>query len=132
MLLALKREGRPLSPAVLSKDNKLDGEGPYRVIVPQKVPSPPDRSSKAKEQPELWPYRADWDHNAGSSTRSVTLIRVEPLPPGTTDIDIAEIGWKYVDEGKIVIYGAIAAEKKYRRDPAAGAPLTRSAALRWG
>lgn len=108
MLLALQREGRPLSPAALSKNNKLDGEGPYRVIVPQKAPSPPDQSSKAGDQVALWPYKADWDHNAGSSTRSVTMIRVEPLPSGTTDIDIAEIGWKYIDEGKIVIYGAIA------------------------
>ncbi len=107
MLLALKREGKPLPPAVLSKDNKLDGEGPYRVIVPQRVPSPPDQPSKANDQDLLWPYKADWDHNAGSSTRAATMIRVEPLPPGTTDIDIAEIGWKYIDEGKIVIYGTI-------------------------
>jgi len=112
MIVALAREGSPLAPAVLSKDNKLDGEGPYRVIVPQKSPSPPDQSSKAQDQHVQWPYRADWDHNAGSSTRSVTLIRVEPMPPGTTDIDIAEMGWKYIDEGKIVIYGAIAATKK--------------------
>lgn len=109
MLLALRREGAPLPPAVLNPDNKLDGEGPYRVIVPQKAPSPPDQSSKAGGQDGLWPYRADWDHNAGSSTRSVTLIRVEPLPPGTTDVDCPEAGWKYIDEGKIVIYGAIAA-----------------------
>jgi hypothetical protein len=108
MLLALKREGELLAPAVLAKDNKLDGEGPYRVIVPQKAPSPPDRPSKTKDQDGLWPYTPDWDHNAGASTRSVTMIRVEPLPPGTTDIDIAEIGWRYIDEGKIVIYGAIA------------------------
>lgn len=112
MLLALKREGRPLAAAVLNKDNKLDGEGPYRVIVPQKVPSPPDRSSKAGDMDGLWPYRGDWDHNAGSSTRSVTMIRVEPLPPGTTDIDCSEAGWKYIAEGKIVIYGAIVAAKK--------------------
>jgi hypothetical protein len=108
MILALKREGLPLVPAVLSKENKLDGEGPYRVIVPQKAPSPPDQSSQAQEQRVLWPYRADWDHNAGSSTRSVTLIRVEPLPLGTTDIDIAESGWKICDEAKVVVYGAIA------------------------
>jgi hypothetical protein len=108
MLLALKREGIPLTKAVLSKGNKLDGEGPYRVIVPQKIPSPPDQSSKAQDQDVLWPYRADWDHNAGSSTRSVTMIRVEPLPPGTTDVDTAEFGWKYIDEEKIVVYGAIA------------------------
>jgi hypothetical protein len=117
MLLALRKEGVPLAAAALSKDNKLDGEGPYRVIVPQKVPSPPDQSGKAKDQGVLWPYRADWDHNTGSSTRSVTMIRVEPLPAGTTDIDSLEAGWSYIDEGKIVIYGAIA-------------PITRSARLR--
>ncbi len=117
MLLALRREGVPLAPAALSKDNKLDGEGPYRVIVPQKVPSPPDQSSKAKDQGVLWPYKADWDHNAGSSTRSVTMIRVEPLPAGSTDIDSLEAGWSYIGEGKIVIYGAIA-------------PVTRSAGPR--
>jgi hypothetical protein len=112
MLLALKREGVALLPAVLSKENRLDGEGPYRVIVPQKVPSPPDQSSKAEKKDVLWPYRADWDHNAGSSTRSVTMIRVEPLPPGTTDIDCAEAGWKYIAEEKIVIYGAIGGPAK--------------------
>lgn len=108
MLLALKKEGVPLAPAVLSADNRLEGQGPYRVIVPQKEPSPPDQSSKARAQDGLWPYKADWDHNAGSSTRSVTMIRVEPLPPGTTDIDVKEVGWRYIDEEKIVIYGAIA------------------------
>lgn len=118
MLLALKREGVPLGAAALSKDNKLDGEGPYRVIVPQKVPSPPDRSSKSAERSGPWPYRADWDHNAGSSTRAATLVRVEPLPPGTTDIDIAEAGWKYIDEGKIVIYGAIRNAKTKPEPPA--------------
>jgi hypothetical protein len=109
MLLALKREGVPLAAATLSKANKLDGEGPFRVIVPQKVPSPPDRSSKSEEQGEPWPYQAGWDHNAGSSTRAAAMIRVEPLPPGTTDIAVAEVGWKYIAEGKIVVYGAIRA-----------------------
>ncbi len=107
LLLALKREGAPLAAAVLGKDNKLEGEGPYRVIVPQRIPSPPDRSSKSSEQVGPWPYQAGWDHNAGSSTRSVTLIRVEPLLAGTTDIDSSEAGWKTIDEGKLIIYGAI-------------------------
>jgi hypothetical protein len=122
LLLALEREGRPLSPAVLSKENKLDGEGPYRVIVPQKAPSPPDRSSKSTEQGGPWAYHADWDHNAGSSTRAVTMIRVEPLPPGTTDIDTFEAGWKYVDEAKIVVYGAITRAEKRPKERARPRP----------
>jgi hypothetical protein len=35
------------------------------------------------------------------------MIKVEPLPPGTTDINTMEAGWPYVDEEKIVIYGSI-------------------------
>jgi hypothetical protein len=37
----------------------------------------------------------------------VTIVRVEPLPAGTTDIDLLEAGWAYVDQEKIIIYGAI-------------------------
>ena len=76
-------------------------------MPPQKAPSPPDQSSNAADQDVVWPYNYDWDHNAGSSSRTVTIIRVEPLPEGTTDIDVLEAGWKYVDEEKVVIYGAI-------------------------
>jgi hypothetical protein len=35
------------------------------------------------------------------------MIKVMPLPPGTTDINTLEAGWPYVDEEKIVIYGSI-------------------------
>jgi len=107
-LLAIRREGTYLTPGILTDENKLDGEGPYRVIVPQKSPNPPDQSSKSDDQDVLWPYTEEWDHSAGACTRSATIIKVEPLPEGTTDIDILEAGWSYVDEGKIIIYGAIA------------------------
>ena len=107
MLLAFKRDGQDLIPGVLGDDNKLSGEGPFRVVPPQKTPSPPDQSSKAANQDVVWPYNYDWDHSAGSATRSATIIRVEPLPEGTTDIDILEAGWTYVDEEKIIVYGAI-------------------------
>ncbi|MDY6972817.1 MAG: GEGP motif-containing diheme protein [Thermodesulfobacteriota bacterium] len=107
MILAYKREGSNLEPGILNQDNKLDGEGPYRVVPPQKNPGPPDQSSKADNQDVIWPYTYDWDHNAGAASRSATIIKVEPLPAGTTDIDILEAGWSYVDEEKIIIYGAI-------------------------
>ena len=111
-ILALKREGANLEPGVLTDDNKLDGEGPFRVVVPQKSQNAPDQSSKSDQQDVVWPYVYDWDHNAGACTRSVTIIRVEPLPEGTTDINLLEAGWAYIDEDdssndKIVIYGAI-------------------------
>jgi hypothetical protein len=37
----------------------------------------------------------------------VTIIKVLPLPAGTTDIDVLEAGWQFVDQAKIIIYGAI-------------------------
>ncbi len=106
-ILAMKREGVSLDSGILTDDNKLDGEGPYRIVVPQKSVNPPDQSSKSDKQNVEWPYTYDWDHNAGAATRSVTIIRVEPLPEGTTDIDILEAGWNYIDNSQIIIYGAI-------------------------
>lgn len=106
-ILAYKREGAYLDTGILDAENKLDGEGPFRVVVPQKYVGPPDQSSKSDDQDVIWPYVYEWDHNAGSCSRSATIIKVEPLPSGTTDIDILEAGWSYVDQKKIIIYGAI-------------------------
>lgn len=107
LILAYKREGVYLNTGILTDQNRLDGEGPFRVVPPQKVPSPPDQSSTAANQNVVWPYDNSWDHNAGFSSRSATMIKVEPLPEGTTDIDILEAGWNYVDTDRIVVYGAI-------------------------
>lgn len=106
-ILAIKVDGAYLETGVLNDENKLDGDGPFRIVVPQKNPGPPDQSSKASDQNVTWPYDSSWDHNAGACTRSATIIRVEPLPEGTTDLDIYEDGWNYVNQGKIIIYGAI-------------------------
>ena len=107
MLLAIKRDGEYLTPGVLNLQNKLDGEGPFRIVPPQKIPGPPDQKSTSDSQDVIWPFDANADHNAGYSSRSATIIKVEPLPEGTTDIDTLEAGWPYVDANKIVIYGNI-------------------------
>jgi hypothetical protein len=111
MILAFKRDGQYLTPGVLNLQNKLDGEGPFRVVPPQTVVGPPDQRSTAKNAQDptawIWPYLPNGDHNAGASTRSITIMKVNPLPKGTTDIDLLEAGWKYIDQDKIMIYGAI-------------------------
>ena len=111
MMLAFERDGQYLAPGVLNLQNKLDGEGPYRIVPAQKNPGPPDQRSTAPSATDpnvwVWPYIPSADHNAGFSSRTVTMIRVEPLPAGTTDINTLEAGWPYVDEKKIVIYGSI-------------------------
>ncbi len=106
-MLMINREGSPIDTGVLTDENKLDGEGPYRIVVPQKSVTAPDQSSKADNQGVIWPYTPDSDHNASRSSRSATIICVEPLPEGSTDVDTLEAGWAFVDSGKILIYGAI-------------------------
>ncbi len=113
MILAYKRDGDFLTPGILQPDPNtpgrlvLNGEGPFRLVNPQKVVGPPDRPSTAQPLGDGYDYDPNKDHNAGSSVRSVTAIRVEPLPPGTTDFAWTEGGWNLVDQKKIVIYGAI-------------------------
>jgi hypothetical protein len=107
MLLAFKRDGEYLTLGVLNLQNKLDGEGPFRVVPPQKTPGWPDQRSTSTNTNVIWPYKSSNDHNAGFSSRTVTMIKVLPLPAGTTDINTLEAGWPYVDEEKIVIYGSI-------------------------
>jgi len=114
MILAYKRNGDFLTPGILQPDPNtpgrlvLNGEGPFRLVNPQKVAGAPDRPSTATTPVgDGFDYDPNKDHNAGSSVRSVTAIRVEPLPPGTTDFAWTEGGWNLVDQKKIVIYGAI-------------------------
>jgi hypothetical protein len=106
MLLAYMRNGDPLTPGKIDPATlKLDGEGPYRLIPPQKIAGSPDRPAAAPGD-EL-NYDASKDHNAGFSARTVAAIRVDPLPAGTTDFNWYEGGWNLVDRAKLVIYGAI-------------------------
>ena len=113
MLLAYLRDGDPLTKGKLVPDPKnparlvLDGEGPYRLIPPQKIAGSPDRPSTSAPVGDGWDYDPLKDHNAGASIRSATAIRVEPLPTGTTDFNWIEGGWNLVDQAKLVIYGAI-------------------------
>ena len=107
LLLALRVDDRDLVPGTLGVGNRLarNSEGPYRVIAPQKIVSPPDQPSNNPDRGTIWPYDFNLDHNAGTSTKCATIIKVEPLPAGTTDIDIMEAGWGYIDQGKLIIYG---------------------------
>lgn len=110
LLLAYKFEESYLDPGYLGSDGKLAGEGPFRVVPPQHTPGPPDQASTSAIQDVIWPFDGDeltTDHNAGFSSKCATVVKVEPLPAGTTDIDTLEAGWEYVRDGKIVVYGAI-------------------------
>jgi hypothetical protein len=111
LMLAYARDGAAMAPGALTPANKLDGEGPYRLIPPQLVSGPLDQRSTNSSSTLIWPYDGALDHNAGYSSRSATIIKVEPLPAGTTDINVFEAGWDLLDANKVVVYGALAPMK---------------------
>jgi hypothetical protein len=108
MLLAYMRDGDPLTPGKINPSTlSLDGEGPYRLIPPQKIAGSPDRSCRDAPTGDMDCDTINKEHNAGFSARTVAVIRVDPLPDGTTDFNWYEGGWNLVDKAKLVIYGAI-------------------------
>jgi hypothetical protein len=113
LLLALRSEGRDLVAGKLGQDNMLErgSQGPFYVVAPQKSVGPPDQPSSRSRKGVIWPYDYTLDHNGGISTKCTTIIKVAPLPAGTTDIDVMEAGWSYIDQQKIIVYGALQGPK---------------------
>ena len=107
MMLAYLRDGSRLTTGGLDLTNSIQGEGPFRIVLPQLVNGPPDQSKTATAQAVVWPFSNNADHNNGFSPRVATMVEVDPMPAGTTAINTLEAGWPYVDSDSMVVYGAI-------------------------
>lgn len=108
LLLAYLREGLDMDESVLDPTSgKINGEGPYRIVVPQATPGSPDRGSQYSPTTceDGYDYDDTKDHNAGAMVRGVIAIRVNPLPAGTEDFDYKYGGWAYIDSGSLLVYG---------------------------
>ena len=108
LLLAYERDGAPMDPSVLDVTTaKLEGEGPFRLIVPQGTPGAPDRG--ASNSPTSCGDGHDFDqtadHNAGEMARGVIAVRVNPIPEGYEDFDYRNGGWAYIANETVVVYG---------------------------
>jgi hypothetical protein len=85
----------------------LNGEGPYRVVVPQSRPGAPDRgSSFPTDHNDGWDYDSGKDHNAGLCVRGVVAIRINPLPAGYEEFDWKNGGWALIEKRQLLVYGA--------------------------
>ena len=113
LLLAFERDGKPLEASRYEKGTgRLAGEGPYRLVKPQKdltagdpsKPGRPDRSVKSKVFGDGWDFNKEIDHNAGSCVRGATVIRVNPMPKGVEEYDWKN-GWPLVEKHQIIIFG---------------------------
>lgn len=134
LLLALRSEGKDLQPGRLGSDNALTkgSRGPFCLVAPQKTPGPPDQRSTRSKNNVIWPYDPNLDHNGGSSTKCATVIKIEPLPAGTTDIDVTETGWDYIGQEKIILYGALQGPKLLAPENGAGGVSWKPASFTWG
>jgi hypothetical protein len=85
----------------------INGEGPFRIIVPQSTPGSPDRGSRYSptECNDGFDYDDSKDHNAGAMVRGVTGIRINPLPADYEDFDHQNGGWAFIDNQSVVVYG---------------------------
>jgi hypothetical protein len=136
LLLAYKANGAYLDTSIQGAQNKLAGEGPFRVVPPQLKPGYPDRKAvETNPGAEPWPYDANekfTDHNAGFSARGVAAIRIDPLPAGTTEYDWrnnqTDAGWSFLRDKKIVIFGNMRSStiKGRVNDMSTQAPLARA------
>src|SRR5665647_145699 len=112
LLLAYERNGTALDPSSYEKGTgRLAGEGPYRLIKPQRDlsadpqrPGRPDRSQKSKVFGDGWDYVPGMDHNAGACVRGACVIRVNLMPEGNEEYDWKN-GWPLIGDKRIVIYG---------------------------
>ncbi len=108
LMLAYERDGMDMEPSYLDiTSGKINGEGPFRIIVPQSEPGTPDRGSRYSPTTcdDGYDYDDSADHNAGDMVRGVVIVRVNPLPEGYEDFDYYYGGWAYVDNVSVMIYG---------------------------
>jgi hypothetical protein len=107
-MLAWERDGMAMQTCNLDvTSGRINGEGPFRIIVPQSEPGSPDRGSNTSptECGDTWDFDDSKDHNAGAMVRGVVAIKVNPLPEGTEDFDHYNGGWAYIDSESVIVYG---------------------------
>ena len=113
ILLTFEENGRSYPTANINIQGRLNGTGPFRVVVPIMDNSGiPDMSSDAMEEcvrkvPEKYRYHRDYAKNAGSCVGAIVAIRVNPLPPGEIDIHWPQYAKKAIDEKSVVVFGAL-------------------------
>ncbi len=108
LILAYQRDGARMEPSYLdSANNRIAGEGPYRIIVPQTTPGTPDRglSYSPTACGDSYDYLGSKDHNAGAMVKGVIAIRINPMPEGYEQFDYQNGGWAYIDAKELIIYG---------------------------
>jgi hypothetical protein len=118
ILLTFEENSRKYEPARINEQQRLVGNGPFRIVAPQmKNPGLPDISSKATEAcnqkvPEKYRFNRNYEKNSDYCVKAVVAIRVNPLPKGVMDIDWPQYAKKVIDEKSVVIFGNLKPARK--------------------
>ena len=107
IILAAQRDDRLLQPLGRGIDGRLRGEGPYRLVVPQRDAAGPDQSMAENNPGCPFPFREEIHHNSGDSVRGVVALLVHPAPAGMREVD-----WRSQADGllslrELLIFGNI-------------------------
>jgi hypothetical protein len=108
LMIAYERDDSEMEKSYLDPTSgKIDGEGPYRIVVPQSEPGSPDRGSKYSPTScnDGYDYDDLKDHNAGNMVRGVIALRINPMPEGYEEFDYHNGGWAYIDSQELIVYG---------------------------
>ena len=105
VMLASDRDGIPMKKLGRNEQGKLEGEGNYRLILPERNPSPPDQSSKNPPSDCPYPYTYALHHNAGDCARGVVAIRIDPVPEGFNETDWLPKAQGLLDSQTILLFG---------------------------
>jgi hypothetical protein len=108
LMLGYERDGAALDQANMDPTSlRLNGEGPLRLIVPQRTAGSPDRGSQypAASCTDGYAFNNSKDHNAGAMIRGVIAIRINPMPAGFEEFDYLNGGYDYLAAGQLIIYG---------------------------
>ncbi len=112
LMVAYAREGGDLAECYLDAvSGRLEGEGPYRLIVPQSRPGAPDRDQRCSpsKYEDGYDFDGSRDYNSGQCIRGLVAIRVNPMPAGYEEFDWKNGGYALLARRSLILYGAGAA-----------------------
>ena len=107
LILADERWGIKLDPLSRNEKGKLKGEGPFRMIMPQKKPDRPDQplSSTNPDCPD--PYNPKTHHNGGDCARGVIALLVHPATEGSQEPDWRSKADELIRNRQLMVFGNI-------------------------
>lgn len=115
-LLAYERDSFPLLEGQMKAGGgdgggkyHMSGEGPYRFIAPSSLPITPQRSQWSIDRDDSsYPYQRPVPKNADYCIKTTVAIQVNTAKSKAYHLNWSERAWELVEEGELIVYGAIA------------------------